>query len=97
MKSGRGVRAGGAVRGTSDRADASAMRRGARAAAYVLVSAAALVAGCTAPSVYDAAAGFRRSTCDRIVEADRRADCLSRADTDAATYERERQRATERR
>ncbi|MEI7446171.1 MAG: hypothetical protein WCK28_14870 [Burkholderiales bacterium] len=68
------------------------MRRAAAAALAALVG-----AGCTAPTVYDAAAGFRRASCDRVVEPERRAECLRRADTDATAYERERDRATERR
>lgn len=71
------------------------LKRARRAATAVL--AALIGAGCTAPSVYDAAAGFRRASCDRVIEPERRAECLRRADADAATYERERERATERR
>lgn len=83
-------RTGPATARASDR-----IGRARRAAAAAL--AALIGAGCASPSVYDAAVGFRRASCDRVVEPERRAECLRRADTDAATYERERDRATERR
>jgi hypothetical protein len=53
-------------------------RRAVAASAVALL--AALAGGCAWPGVYDAAAGFRRAQCDRIIEPDRHAECLRRAD-----------------
>lgn len=55
--------------------------------------AAATLAGCTSREVYQASQGWRRSTCDGIVEPERRAACLERADRDYDAYRREREPA----
>ena len=52
--------------------------------------AAAMLAGCASRDVYQASQGWRRSTCDGIVDAEKRAACLERADRDYDAYERER-------
>ena len=51
------------------------------------------LAGCASQDVYQSAQGFRRSQCERILEADRRADCMRNADRDWESYERDRERA----
>jgi hypothetical protein len=51
---------------------------------------AAVLAGCTSRELYQGSQGWRRSTCDAIVEAERRAACLERADRDYDDYRRDR-------
>ena len=61
----------------------------------VLVGAtlAGLLAGCASQDVYQRSQGFRRAQCERILEDDRRADCMRNADRDWESYERDRERA----
>ncbi|MFN9772800.1 MAG: hypothetical protein ACK54X_09270 [Burkholderiales bacterium] len=71
------------------------MRSAPRAAPVALAAtlAALLLAGCTSREVYQASQGWRRSTCDGMVEPERRAACLERADRDYDAYRREREPA----
>jgi len=52
-----------------------------------------VVAGCAGKDLYQTSQGFRRAQCERILEADRRADCMRNADRDWESYERDRERA----
>jgi hypothetical protein len=54
---------------------------------------AAVLAGCAGQDLYQTSQGFRRAQCERILEADRRADCMRNADRDWESYERDRERA----
>jgi hypothetical protein len=54
---------------------------------------AAVLAGCAGKDLYQTSQGFRRAQCERILEADRRADCMRNADRDWESYERDRERA----
>jgi hypothetical protein len=71
------------------------MRDAARGGRVTLAAtlAAVLLAGCTSREVYQSSQGWRRSTCDGIVEPERRAACLERADRDYGAYRREREPA----
>jgi len=52
-----------------------------------------VLAGCAGKDLYQTSQGFRRAQCERILEADRRADCMRNADRDWESYERDRERA----
>jgi hypothetical protein len=62
-------------------------------AALLVTAIAAVLAGCTSREVYQGSQGWRRSTCDGIVDPERRAACLERADRDYDAYRREREPA----
>ena len=65
-----------------------------RAGRFVLGATLAIVLACCAgQDIYQTSQGFRRAQCERILEADRRADCLRNADRDWESYERDRERA----
>ena len=90
----RSVRAGsvrnGAMRiGTVCSGTARAGRRG-LASATLVVLALSVLAGCTSRQVYQGAQGWRRSTCDGIVDPERRAACIEAADRDFDAYRRDR-------
>ena len=90
----RSVRAGsvrnGAMRiGTVCSGTARAGRRG-FASATLVVLALSVLAGCTSRQVYQGAQGWRRSTCDGIVDPERRAACIEAADRDFDAYRRDR-------
>jgi hypothetical protein len=57
------------------------------------VALASILAGCAGKDIYQTSQGFRRTQCERILEADRRAACLQNADRDWQSYERDRERA----
>lgn len=98
----RSVRAGsvrnGAMRiGTARAGTARAGRRGFAsvdrrgfASATLVVLALSVLAGCTSRQVYQGAQGWRRSTCDGIVDPERRAACIEAADRDFDAYRRDR-------
>jgi hypothetical protein len=62
-------------------------------AVLLAAAVAATLAGCTSREVYQGAQGWRRSTCDGIVDPERHAACLERADRDYDAYRREREPA----
>ncbi len=75
--------AAGGVRGAPGRARA----------AMLAAAVAATLAGCTSRELYQGSQGWRRSTCDGIVDPERHAACLERADRDYDAYRREREPA----
>lgn len=54
-----------------------------------LVLAALLTSGCTGRQVYDSAAGWRQSECDKLLDDAARAKCMETANKDYDRYRKE--------
>lgn len=52
---------------------------------------ASLASGCTSRQVYDSAAGWRQSECNKIIENDARAKCMETANKDYDRYRKDQQ------
>lgn len=60
-----------------------------KCAAIAVIAAGILVCGCGSRQVYDAAAGWRQTECNKLLDDAARARCLATANQDFDTYRKQ--------